>query len=55
MLSSFIPGNERIVTIEDSAELQLQQERVARMETRMATVEGKGEIVIRDLLKTPFE
>ncbi len=51
MLSSFIPGNDRIITIEDSAELQLQQAHVARMETRMANVEGKGEVVIRDLLK----
>ncbi len=51
MLSSFIPSSDRIITIEDSAELQLQQEHVARMETRMANVEGKGEVVIRDLLK----
>jgi pilus assembly protein CpaF len=50
-LSAFIPENERVVTIEDAAELQLQQEHVARMETRPANVEGRGEIVARDLVR----
>ncbi|MBN8839198.1 MAG: CpaF family protein, partial [Sphingomonadales bacterium] len=48
-LSSYIDGRERIVTIEDSAELQLQQEHVARLETRPPNIEGKGEITQRDL------
>lgn len=51
VLSSFIPNDERIVTIEDAAELQLSQEHVVRLETRPANVEGKGEITIRDLVK----
>jgi len=51
ILSSFIPDDERIVTIEDSAELQLPQEHVARMETRPVNIEGKGEISIRDLVR----
>lgn len=51
VLSSFIPDTERIVTIEDAAELQLSQEHVVRLETRPANVEGKGEITIRDLVK----
>lgn len=51
VLSSFIPDDERIVTIEDTAELQLQQKHVARMETRPANLEGKGEITMRDLVK----
>src|SRR4051812_43988736 len=50
-MSAFIDGRERIVTIEDSAELQLQQEHVVRLETRPANIEGKGEIVQRDLVK----
>lgn len=50
-LSSFIDGRERIVTIEDSAELQLQQEHVARLETRPANIEGRGEVTQRDLVK----
>lgn len=50
-LSSFIGHRERIVTIEDSAELQLQQEHVARLETRPANIEGKGEVTQRDLVK----
>jgi pilus assembly protein CpaF len=50
-LSNFIPHAERIITIEDAAELQLQQPHVARMETRPANAEGKGEIRQRDLLK----
>jgi pilus assembly protein CpaF len=51
ILSSFIPEDERIVTIEDSAELQLPQEHVARLETRPMNIEGKGEITIRDLVR----
>lgn len=50
-LSSYIDGRERIVTIEDSAELQLQQEHVARLETRPANIEGRGEVTQRDLVK----
>ncbi|MEO1467785.1 MAG: CpaF family protein [Pseudomonadota bacterium] len=50
-LSSFITHNERIVTIEDTAELQLQQEHVGRMESRPANIEGTGAVTIRDLLK----
>lgn len=51
MLSGLIPGDERIVTIEDSAELRLQQKHVVRLESRPANVEGAGEITQRDLLK----
>jgi pilus assembly protein CpaF len=50
-LSSFISNKERIVSIEDTAELQLQQVHVARMETRPPNVEGKGEVSQRDLLR----
>lgn len=50
-LSGLIPNNERIVTIEDSAELQLQQNHVIRLESRPANVEGKGQITIRDLVR----
>ncbi|MEM6622439.1 MAG: CpaF family protein [Pseudomonadota bacterium] len=50
-LSSFIPTEERIVTIEDTAELQLQQEHVGRMESRPANIEGTGAVTQRDLLK----
>jgi len=50
-LSAFIDGRERIVTIEDSAELQLQQQHVVRLETRPPNIEGKGEITQRDLTK----
>jgi pilus assembly protein CpaF len=50
-LSSFIPDSERIVTIEDAAELQLQQRHVVRLETRPPNVEGRGEIVARDLVR----
>jgi len=50
-LSSFIPSNERIVTIEDAAELQLQQDHVVRLETRPANIEGKGAICSTDLVK----
>ncbi|MCL1127307.1 CpaF family protein [Shewanella surugensis] len=51
MLSSYIPADERIVTIEDSAELQLRQAHTVRLETRPANIEGKGEISQRDLVK----
>jgi pilus assembly protein CpaF len=50
-LSSFIDNRERIVTIEDSAELQLQQEHIARLETRPPNIEGRGEVTQRDLVK----
>ncbi|HMI41019.1 MAG TPA: CpaF family protein [Sphingomicrobium sp.] len=50
-MSAYIDERERIVTIEDSAELQLQQVHVARLETRPANIEGKGEIAQRDLVK----
>ena len=49
-LSTFIPDSDRIVTIEDAAELQLRQPHVVRLETRPANIEGKGRITIRDLL-----
>ena len=51
VLSSFIPGDERIVTIEDAAELQLRQEHVVRMESRPANLEGRGQVAIRDLVR----
>jgi len=51
VLSSFIPRDERIVTIEDSAELQLQQPHVVRLETRPPNIEGRGEINQRDLVR----
>jgi pilus assembly protein CpaF len=51
MISSFIPSNERIVTVEDAAELQMQQEHVVRLETRPANMEGTGAVHIRDLIK----
>ena len=50
-MSAFIDGRERIVTIEDSAELQLQQEHVVRLETRPPNIEGRGEIGQRELVK----
>jgi pilus assembly protein CpaF len=50
-LSVYIPNNERVVTIEDAAELRLQQPHVARMETRPANIEGTGEITTRDLVR----
>ena len=51
ILSGFIPQDEPIVTIEDSAELQLQQPHVVRLETRPVNIEGKGEVTARDLVK----
>ena len=50
-LSSFIPASERVVTIEDAAELRLQQEHVVRLETRPPNAEGRGEVVARDLVR----
>ncbi len=50
-LSGFIPSNERVVTIEDAAELQLKQDHVVRLETRPANMEGSGAVSIRDLVK----
>ncbi|MBR1967311.1 MAG: CpaF family protein [Lentisphaeria bacterium] len=51
VLSSFLPNRERIITIEDAAELQLHQEHLVRLESRPPNVEGKGEINIRDLVR----
>jgi pilus assembly protein CpaF len=51
VLSSFIPHDERVATIEDAAELQLQQAHVIRMETRPPNVEGEGEVATRDLVR----
>lgn len=51
VLSSFIPNDERIVTIEDAAELQLRQDHVVTLETRPPNIEGKGAVSIRDLVK----
>lgn len=51
ILSAFIPNDERILTIEDSAELQLQQPHVVRLETRPSNIEGKGQITQRDLVR----
>ena len=51
VLSSFLPNRERIVTIEDAAELQLRQEHLVRLESRPPNIEGKGAITIRDLVR----
>ncbi len=51
VLSRFVPENERIVTIEDAAELQLKQDHVVRLETRPPNIEGSGEVTARDLVK----
>ncbi len=51
VLSSYIPEQERVITIEDAAELKLQQEHVVRLETRPPNAEGRGEVVARDLVK----
>lgn len=51
VLSGFIPDNERIVTIEDAAELQLQQDNIVRLETRPNNLDGAGEVTIRDLVR----
>jgi pilus assembly protein CpaF len=51
VLSGFVSADERVITIEDSAELQLQQEHVIRLETRPSNVEGKGAVTMRDLMK----
>ncbi len=51
VLSSFIPADERIVTIEDAVELQLRQDHVIRLESRPPNIEGKGEVTVRDLVR----
>jgi pilus assembly protein CpaF len=51
VLSSFVPADERIITIEDAAELQLRQDHVLRLESRPANLEGRGQIAIRDLVR----
>lgn len=51
VLSNFIPATERIITVEDSAELQLAQEHVVRLESRPKNIEGEGEVTIRELIK----
>jgi pilus assembly protein CpaF len=51
VLSGFIPEEERIVTIEDAAELPLQQDHVVRMETKLAGVEGHGVVSVRELVR----
>jgi pilus assembly protein CpaF len=51
VLSSFIPSDERIVTIEDAVELQLQQDHVIRLESRPSNIEGRGQVEIRDLVR----
>jgi pilus assembly protein CpaF len=51
VLSGFVPGDERMITIEDAAELQLHQEHVLRLESRPPNIEGRGEVKIRDLVR----
>ncbi len=51
VVSSFVPGDERIITIEDAAELRLNQEHVLRLESRPPNIEGKGKVAIRDLVR----
>jgi pilus assembly protein CpaF len=51
VLSSMIPDDERIVTIEDAAELQLQQDHIVRLETKVANIDGRGQVSIRDLVR----
>lgn len=51
VVSAYVPGDERIVTIEDAAELRLHQEHVLRLESRPANIEGKGQVTIRDLVR----
>ena len=51
VMSSFIPDDERIITVEDAAELQLSQPHVLRMESRPSNVEGQGQVTIRDLVR----
>jgi pilus assembly protein CpaF len=51
VLSSFLPEDERIVTIEDAAELQLHQDHVLRLEARPANIEGRGQVAIRELVR----
>lgn len=51
VVSSYVPGDERIVTIEDAAELRLRQEHVLRLESRPSNIEGKGQVTIRDLVR----
>jgi pilus assembly protein CpaF len=51
VLSSFLPGDERIITIEDAAELQLHQDHVLRLESRPPNIEGRGAIAIRELVR----
>jgi len=52
VLSSHIPGHERIITIEDTSELRLMQEHVVSLQAKPGNIEGKGEVTIRDLLST---